>query len=302
MIVTELYDGQGLGNQLRCYAVTRTIAHDNGFEFGIMCPEVFKGLEFMNLDFGKEVIGGDGPQGGPPTSLPVGVANYYNERKTLHADNADIRILDVDLRKIEDNTKIDGIMQSEEYIKHRKNEIISWFKISEEKKYKSEDLCVIHFRGGDFVGAGSTLLPVEYYSNAMAEVKKVNSSIRFCAVTDDPNLFRRYFPGIEVVGSSEEGVQDNRKASHHIGGPISIDYSIINNAKYLILSNSSFGWWAAWTNTVSKIIIAPKYWARHNISDGFWSTGDSLTEGWIWLDKNNRIFDYSDCFKEKRNE
>ncbi|GAH68596.1 unnamed protein product, partial [marine sediment metagenome] len=58
MIVTELYNGQGLGNQLWSYVVTRVIALDRGFDFGIMNPEKFKGKDFMSLDFGKEVIGG----------------------------------------------------------------------------------------------------------------------------------------------------------------------------------------------------------------------------------------------------
>lgn len=58
MLVTELYKGQGLGNQLACYVTTRVIALDRGFEFGVMHPERFKGADFMSLDFGGPVIGG----------------------------------------------------------------------------------------------------------------------------------------------------------------------------------------------------------------------------------------------------
>ena len=47
MIVTELYDGQGIGNQLWCYFVTRTIADNLGFQYGIMRPDKFKGIDFM---------------------------------------------------------------------------------------------------------------------------------------------------------------------------------------------------------------------------------------------------------------
>jgi hypothetical protein len=77
MIVTELYEGQGFGNQLWCYVVTRIIAKKNGYKFGIKSPEKFKGKEFLNLDFGQKVIGGTGPEGGPPTSLPEGIEYYY---------------------------------------------------------------------------------------------------------------------------------------------------------------------------------------------------------------------------------
>ena len=57
MIITELYNGQGLGNQLWCYAVTRVIAQKNGYDFGIMSRNKFKGSDFLELDFGKEVVG-----------------------------------------------------------------------------------------------------------------------------------------------------------------------------------------------------------------------------------------------------
>ena len=70
MLVTELYKGQGLGNQLACYIATRVIALDKNYDFGIMHPENFKGLDFFNLDFGQKVTGGQGPYGGPPTKLP----------------------------------------------------------------------------------------------------------------------------------------------------------------------------------------------------------------------------------------
>ena len=51
MIVNELYNGSGLGNQLWRYTVTRAIALDNGYEFGIMNPHQFKALKIFDLDF-----------------------------------------------------------------------------------------------------------------------------------------------------------------------------------------------------------------------------------------------------------
>ena len=109
MIVTELYNGQGLGNQLWSYVVTRTLAMDHGFDFGIMHPEKFKGSAFLDLDFGKQVIGGTGPEGGPPTSLPQGVSHYYVEKDTWYEKyRCDIRDYDTGLLGIEDNTKIEG--------------------------------------------------------------------------------------------------------------------------------------------------------------------------------------------------
>ena len=85
MICTELYNGQGLGNQLWLYAVTRTKALDLGVDFGIMSPEKFKGLHFLDLDFGRQVFGGSGPEGGPPLLLPDQLHGYYREPLVRHS-------------------------------------------------------------------------------------------------------------------------------------------------------------------------------------------------------------------------
>ena len=56
MIITELYDGQGLGNQLWCYVTTRVIAKKNGYDFGIQSPEKFKGIYFITGQMPKTGI------------------------------------------------------------------------------------------------------------------------------------------------------------------------------------------------------------------------------------------------------
>ena len=50
MIVTEIYNGQGLGNQLWCYIVTRVIALDNGYDFGIKSPEKFSTADINSFE------------------------------------------------------------------------------------------------------------------------------------------------------------------------------------------------------------------------------------------------------------
>lgn len=300
MIVTELYNGQGLGNQLWCYVVTRVIAKDRGLTFGIESSGKFKGKEFLNLQFGESVVGGFGPEGGPPNKLPDGVLNYYKEKRKDHpVYHCDISPFDPELIKVPDQTKIEGTMQSENYILHRKSEIIEWLKPTKQiNNLSADDICVIHFRGGDFLSIREVLLPAKYYYTAMKKMKEKNPKIHFVVVTDDPASASRLLGGIPIVGSSSVSELDKEKASHHLGGPVWMDYTILNNAKNVIMSNSSFGWWAVWTNINAKNIIAPKYWARHNISDGFWSNGDSLTREWEWLDRDGKLFSYEQCLTE----
>lgn len=286
MIVTEIYNGQGLGNQLWCYVTTRVIALDHGYEFGIKSAEKFKCNDFLTLDTGKEVIGGSGPEGGPPFSLPQGITYYCVERQLNHpVTGVDIRTYDPRLVNIPDNTKIDGIMQDENYIFHRKDEIRSWLKVKPEFEcydYSSDDICVINFRGGEYVSIPHVFLPQSYWDYAVAEMRKRNKDMRFVVITDDVVTAKHFFPHFEV---------------NHFGIPM--DYVVLKNAKYLILSNSSFACFPAWLNEEIKLCIAPKYWAQHNTSDGYWGCSYNMIRGWIYLDRNGVCFDYETCQKER---
>lgn len=297
MIVTELYNGQGLGNQLWCYVVARVIADKKGYEFGIQSKHKFKGYEFIKMDFGKDVIGGSGPEGGPPQSLPNGIETYYKELTIIIPNGAYISKLDQKLLDIEDNTKIDGIMQSYDYIKDYKEKILSWIQIENNSNVKvDDDVCLINVRGGDFLSS-TAVLYADYYNNAI-NVMKSKGINKFLIVTDDPNYSRHILPNIPIHGSSTMGYRDNTQASHHIGGPISIDFNLLNTAKHVIISASSFSWWAVWLNKNVENVIAPKYWAANKSSDGYWSCGDSLIDGWEYLHKES-IYSYDDCLKEK---
>ncbi len=303
IIATEIYDGQGLGNQLWAYAATRLIAEHKKCSFSVMGKEKFKGKKFMGLDFGVKLRNGLSPEGGPPLQLPDGIQNYYREKREVYKGyNIDISRTDSELFNIPTQTKIDGNFQSTKYLANNREKIISWFKIKNDfKKIKTDDnTCLIHLRCGDFYNQKDVFLPISYYKNAMNVVRGVNPNIKFCCVTDQPEIARKFLSDVEIVGSSLN-TKDKNMASHHFGGAIGTDFSLLLNAKYLIIPNSSFSWWAAYLNTNTKIVIAPKYWARHNVSDGYWSTSDIITDDFTYLDKDGKIFSAEKCWFEKNN-
>jgi len=289
MIVTELYNGSGLGNQLFNYVTTRVIALDNNYDFGIMNSFKFKGQDFMNLDFGKEVIGGYSPQeGAPPITLPNGILNYYREKEVRY-NGIDIRNYDVELTKIPDNTKLDGLMQSDKYFSHRKEEIKKWLKVKDEHQcyeYCSDDICVINLRGGEYTCFPELYLTRKYWDDGIEHMRRINPNMKFVVITDDvlsaQNMFvKPLYPDFEI---------------HHFN--IAKDYSIINNARYLLLSNSSFSYFAAYTSNECKYIIAPKYWARHNVSDGYWACAFNIYSDWNWLGRDSKLYLSDECKKE----
>jgi len=285
MIVTEIYNGQGLGNQLACYVTTRVVAKDKGYDFGIKHPEKFKCLDFMNLDFGLPVVGGTIPmEGQPPITLPDGIRHYFRERDTRHPNGSDIRIDDPLLNVIQDNTKLDGVLQSENQIIHRKEDIRQWLKIKEDKEcydYASDDICVLNFRGGEYASVSDFHLPKTYWSHSIDRMRLINPNFRFVVITDDVERASQYFPDFEV---------------HHFD--IAKDFSIIKNAHYLILSNSSFPYFATLLNENVKYILAPKYWGRYNISDGYWHCGYNIFRDHNYLDRENNLYTYSECVRE----
>ena len=171
-------------------------------------------------------------------------------------------------------------MQDEKYILHRKDEIRAWLKV--ESIDFEDDECVINFRGREYTGNSDVFLPKKYWTNAIAHMRKINPNFKFIVITDDTLTAHAFFPDFPVYHDKN----------------IEGDYRSINNAHYLILSNSSFAWFAAWLNTKLKFCIAPKYWARYNTSDGYWACGYNITKNWMYLDRKGELTDYDTCVNE----
>jgi hypothetical protein len=271
MIVCELWHGQGLGNQLAVYITTRSIAKKLGYEFGIQHPDRFRGSSFLkNLNFGESVRGGHTDiEGKPPSKLPDGIEYYYAEKQKWLSNGSCVTPYDWDLLKIQDNTKIDGLMQGEDYFKEYKTEIRDWLKVDLIDFPANQ--CIINFRGGEYAGVKDFFLPQSYWDNAIAHMRSVRSNMQFRVVTDDVCTARDFFPDFEITHE------------------MSSDYKSIQSAPYLILSNSSFAFFPAWLNTKLEFCIAPKYWARFNISDGYWSLDQNYTKGWFYLDRQGKL-------------
>lgn len=256
MIVTELFNGQGLGNQLANYVAVRCLAFDKGYEFGVQHPERFKGADFMQLDYGKEVIGGETPiEGQKPRRLPDGITSYYKEITSDY---------DLDFFVLPDNTSIHGNLQGVEYFQHRIDEVREWLKVKPLEM--AEDLCVINFRGGEYKYVQEFFLPKEYWQAAINEMRKTLPSIRFEVHTDDAAEAKKFFPDFNIVQNME------------------LNWRSIRYAKYLILSNSSFAILPAVLNTDVKRVIAPWCFARFNM--GYWFLEQNYVPQWEYIDRN----------------
>ena len=296
MITTEFYEGQGLGNQLWSYASLVAVARKLDFDFGFQSVDKFKGIGLFNLNFGRKVYGRASQQPGIKLNSAT---RYWFKEKTVHhdIDGSDVSPLDRRIFEIKDRTKIDGYFQSEDLIISIKEELSNALQTPNFHE-KNANRCVISLRGGEYVFYPTLFLGYKYYEQAIKHMCSVNPQMEFVVVTDDLKLAKEFFPELPTLSIPSSNfdhkgreIFDQKKAA--------IDFGLIQSASYLILSNSSFSWWGAWTNQVCKFVIAPKYWARHNAADGQWSLGDSLTREWFWQDKYGKLFSYEECLREK---
>jgi len=293
MIITELYHGQGLGKKLFAYIATRMIAHKRGLDFGIIGRENLgdprfndKGLYFMDLDLGKEVFGGSSPPGGPPTKLPDGIDNYYVEhRHGLHTDSrlrTDIRLTDKNLFDVLDNTKIDGIFQSEDYFYDEIDLVRQWLKVKPEYEHmdtNGENICILNFRGGDIIGNAGCWLPRSYWTKAIDAMVKYNPKMEFAIVTDDVEAANSMLPEYPAYHEN-----------------IAWDFVAIKNARHVICSTSTFACWPLWLSETLEYCIAPKYWFDHNRSQGWWSLGCSIySYPSHYMDRQGKLFTPDEC-------
>ncbi len=239
MIAGIFHKGSGLGNQLHRYVMTRVIAKRMGVNFGMIYPENFKGASFMNLDMG----------------IPVkGLLHEFNEEKMINEQGNDVRDYDWRVHEIQDNTLIDGEFQGEKYYSYYLDDIREWLKPNHpnlEDTDAPDDLCIINFRGGEYVGISDLFLPHIYWTEAIAKMREINPNMRFQVETDDVLTADQFFPDFYIAPND-----------------MALNWMHIRKAKYLILSNSSFAILPALLNQNAQEIIAPKYWAGYN--KGYW--------------------------------
>ena len=289
MIGTEFIDGQGLGNQLFCYVTARAIALENGYDFGTAGQERFavnihsdRGMYFMDVDLGHVITEED------KKKFNV----YYDAEARLYIGNSKHDLIhgcyvagaDPGIRHVADNTLIYGNMQDESYFVKYLPQVKEWLKVKPEYdsyEYSRENLCIINMRGGEYTGSPELLIERKYWINGIREMKKIRSDMEFLIITDDVETAQKTLPGIEA---------------HHFD--IGKDYVTLKNAHYLLLSNSSFACLPAHTSETLRFAIAPKYWARHNVSDGYWASEQNIYSLFHYMDRNGRVFTAEECRKE----
>lgn len=290
MTGTELLRGQGLGNQLFCYVTARAIAKENGYEFGICGADTLvhnihdnSGMYFMDIDMGHIIT--EEEKARMQVYEDNDVRLYLGNSRHDMTHGAYISGPDPHIHEVPDNTLIMGNMQDESYFDRYRDEIkTSWLKVKPEydsHEFTRDNLCIIHLRCGDYSNSPELWLDRRYWVHGIRAMRKIRPDMEFLAVTDDVEAAHKILPEIRAVTND-----------------IGKDYVTIKNARYLLLGNSSFAVFPAMTSDTLLYAIAPKYWARHNVSDGYWASEQNIYSFLHYMDRKGRIFTPDECRAE----
>jgi hypothetical protein len=272
MIIVPIYPGQGLGNQLWVYAAGRSIADETGRAFQLEGHANFKGADFLDILSDTTSLHADEPQAGGPVA-GFHERQFYDEELNTICSGFDERVL-----QATGNLRLEGLFQDERYFFGKLERLAQYIQPKPEQAAAypvDPDICVLNMRGGEYKHHPSLLLKRDYWQNAMANMIERTAVKRFIIVTDDAPYARRLFPDLPLVS-----------------GNVAACFMTILNARQVILSNSSFGYFPAKLGQ-QKTVIAPLHWARPDNSIDRWASPANLYAGWLWQSGDGTISEYA---------
>lgn len=160
--------------------------------------------------------------------------------------------------------KISGYFQSYVYADFVKDdlrrnltlkELSNWFK-EQEKMIKDENPIVIHMRRGDYLAANDDfgVLSISYYEAAVTVLSASESNRKIWIFTDSPELIREEIAGSELVMA--------RIIIAPIESSPNESLVLMSRASDLVISNSTYSWWAAYLASDNSNVVAPEKWFR----------------------------------------
>ncbi|MBU2366798.1 MAG: hypothetical protein KKF14_03410 [Alphaproteobacteria bacterium] len=278
MIIVPIYPGQGLGNQLWVYVVGRSIADETGRSFHLEGYANFKGTDFLDITSDTSSPQGDqAPARDPVTCFHE--RQFYDEELNTVCSGFDERVVEA-----AGSLRLEGLFQDERYFFGKPERLPQYIQPKPELAAAypvAPDVCVLNIRGGEYKHHPALLLKKAYWENAMANMTKLGTVKRFVTVTDDAAYARRLFPDLPIVS-----------------GNVAACFMTILNARHVILSNSSFGYFPAKLGQ-QKTVIAPLHWARPDNALGRWASPANLYTDWLWQSGDGTITNYADLVSRR---
>jgi hypothetical protein len=143
--------------------------------------------------------------------------------------------------------KLKKILAFKQHIKNTAINYINQLK----NEHKASKIITTHIRRGDLSldnGQFQVLLSSQYYNKIFENLK--NENTKFLIVSDDIEWCKNNFHNKDIIFCD---LFDD-KIQKHI-----LDFCILSCGDNIIMSNSSFSWWAAWLSD-AKDVFCPNKW------------------------------------------
>ena len=198
--------------------------------------------------------------------------------------NEVIQVKDIEHFTPQQNTRYKGFYQSYQFFSNYEKEIRQEFKFKKShldefqnkfgELFSTKKILGVHIRQGDYLkinmpdlGNPGLQLPIQFYKENIEKLLDKNTVVFFAS--DDIEFVKQEFGENDPYYFSSEDMI--------------MDFIALTKAHQLIISNSSFSWWAGFLNEQkNKQVIAPKYHlgfkVKKEIPKGI------MYEGFDWTD------------------
>jgi len=265
------------------YAMARRLASSNNVPLFLETSDGFAkdfykrsyGLDRFNIS-GSEVTGRGFTKVQRATSMGLNLLLPFSRRKRYYeaSPEFDPRYLDL---KIKRPIYVCGYWQDERYFSDIRQQLKSELTFKGSRQECSERLAqemrrceavAVHLRllhgvpaGSEKMLAGGKNLPEEYYTSAIAEIKKRVAAPKFYLFSDKREI-PASFSALDMTRVASEGDD----ASYE-------DLWLMSQCRHYVIANSTFSWWGAWLGReVGSVVVSP--------STSQWVPTAKLPEDW----------------------
>lgn len=224
----------GLGNILFQYCFGRILATRLGYKLN---ASPIKGFSSS-----KKIVGGE---------------SYVDNEVILEGQIVDIDALI--LNKPKSHIICDGHFQRLSYYEKYYSDIkTDWLVLDEEYRKEKKDLndVVLHIRRGDFVWKGITenLISFSFYENILENYVKEWRNLYICTDSPDDPFIKQFQKYDAIIHSNFKGEDTWRHVSPGQSTDETLnDFSFIMSFNRIVLSPSTFSWWASFLSDASEV-------------------------------------------------